>query len=95
MLHTKSQDHRPSGSREEDFEMVLPYMGVAVILVMSPKYFVYIFTNLSKKSLHMKFEFNLANGFVRKLCFNTLMGLQYERPMMKGQRSTLTFGTYS
>ena len=28
---------------------------------------------------------------MRKLCFNILMGLQYERPKLKGQRSTLTF----
>ena len=33
MLHTKSQGHRPSGSGEEDFKGVLPYMGVAAILV--------------------------------------------------------------
>ena len=37
------------------------------------------------KSLHMKFEFNLSNGLFRKLCFNILMGLQYERPKLKGQ----------
>ena len=29
MLHTKSQGHRPSGSGEEDFKLVLPYMSVA------------------------------------------------------------------
>ena len=34
MLHTKSQGHRPSGSGEEDFLRVLPYMGMAAILVM-------------------------------------------------------------
>ena len=39
----------------------------------------------------MKFEFNWANGFLRKLCFNILMGLQYERPKLKDQRATLTF----
>ena len=37
MLHAKFQDHRTSGSREEYFEGVLPYMGVAAILVMRPK----------------------------------------------------------
>ena len=42
----------------------------------------------------MKFELNWANGFVRKLCFYILMGPQYERPWLKGQRSTLTFETY-
>ena len=34
MLHAKFQDHRSSGSGEEDFQRVLPYMGVAAILVM-------------------------------------------------------------
>ena len=34
MLHTKSQGHRPYGSGEEDFQMFLPYMGMAAILVM-------------------------------------------------------------
>ena len=34
MLHAKFQDHRTCGSGEEDFLRVLPYMGVAAILVM-------------------------------------------------------------
>ena len=34
MLHAKFQDHRSSGSGEEDFQSFLPYMGMAVILVM-------------------------------------------------------------
>ena len=34
MLHAKFQDHRTSGSGEKDFQMFLPYMGVAAILVM-------------------------------------------------------------
>ena len=42
----------------------------------------------------MKFELSLGQWFVRKLCFNILMRLQYERPKLEGQRSTLTFGTY-
>ena len=33
MLHAKFQDHRISGSGE-DFEMFLPYIGMAAILVM-------------------------------------------------------------
>ena len=42
----------------------------------------------------MKFEFNLANGLREKIVlFNILMGLQYERPKLKGQRSILTFRT--
>ena len=34
MLHAKFQDHRTSGSGEEDFYKFLTYMGVAAILVM-------------------------------------------------------------
>ena len=35
MLHAKFQDHRTSGSGEEDFFLsFLPYMGMAAILVM-------------------------------------------------------------
>ena len=34
MLHAKFQDHRTSGSEEEDFLSLLPYMGMAAILVM-------------------------------------------------------------
>ena len=34
MLHAKLQDHRTSGSGEEDFLRFLPYMGMAAILVM-------------------------------------------------------------
>ena len=34
MLHAKFQDHRISGSGENDFLWFLPYMGMAAILVM-------------------------------------------------------------
>ena len=34
MLHAKFQDHWTFGSGEEDFLKLLPYMGVAAILVM-------------------------------------------------------------
>ena len=34
MLHAKFQDHRTSGSGEEDNLRFLPYMGMAAILVM-------------------------------------------------------------
>ena len=34
MLHAKFQYHRTSGSGEEDFLRVLPYMGMTAILVM-------------------------------------------------------------
>ena len=34
MLHAMFQDHRTSGSGEEDFQRILPYMGLVDILVM-------------------------------------------------------------
>ena len=34
MLHTKFLENRLAGSGEEDFEVFLPYMGLAAILVM-------------------------------------------------------------
>ena len=34
IIHAKFQDHRTSGSGEEDFLRFLPYMGMAAILVM-------------------------------------------------------------
>ena len=34
MVHAKFQDHRTSGSGEEDFLRFLPYMGMTAILVM-------------------------------------------------------------
>ena len=34
MLHAKFQDHRTSGSGEEDFSKFLLYIGMAAILVM-------------------------------------------------------------
>ena len=34
MLHTKFHDKRPTGSGEEDFLRVLPYMGMVAVLVM-------------------------------------------------------------
>ena len=37
MLHTKFHENRSTGSRDEDFEGFLPYMGMAAILVMWPR----------------------------------------------------------
>ena len=34
MIHAKFQDHRTSGSGEENFSRFLPYLGMAAILVM-------------------------------------------------------------
>ena len=43
MLHAEFQDHRTSGSGEEDFLRFLPYMGMAAILVMCPGLFIQTF----------------------------------------------------
>ena len=40
MLHTEFQGHWSVGSGEEDFLRVLPYMGMAAILIMRPNSFV-------------------------------------------------------
>ena len=45
MLHTKFQGHRSIGSGE-DFLRFLAYMGMAAILVMWPKSFVFIFIRI-------------------------------------------------
>ena len=34
MLHSKFRGNRPAGSGEVDFDGLLPYMGVAAIMVM-------------------------------------------------------------
>ena len=34
MLHSKFRENPPAGSGEEDFEGVLPYMGMTAIFVM-------------------------------------------------------------
>ena len=56
MLHTKSHGHRPSGSGE-DFYMGFTIYGRSGHLVHVTKIFCIII-----RSLHMKFEFNWANG---------------------------------
>ena len=47
MLHAKFQDHRTSGSGDEDLFRFLPYMGMAAILVMLPGPFILTFVPLS------------------------------------------------
>ena len=46
MLQAKFQDHRTSGSGEEDFLRFSPYMGMAAILVMRPASYHQIFISL-------------------------------------------------
>ena len=62
MLHTKSKVHWPSGSKEEDFSKVFTIYGcgghqchVTKIFCINLGYFII-------RSIHMKFEFNWANG---------------------------------
>ena len=58
ILHTNFQSHRPFSSREEDFFMFLPYMGILVI-----------WTNFCSPvplRLHMKFGFHWHCGFSGK-----------------------------
>ena len=48
---------------------------------------------IRKESLYEN-SVQLAEWFLRKLCFNILLGHQYERLCLKGNRKTLTFGSY-
>ena len=57
MLNPKFQDHRISGSREEDFLSFLPYIGIGAILV--------IYTNVCStfpRRLYIKFGFDWPSG---------------------------------
>ena len=49
MLHTKCCGNRPAGSSEEDFELFLPYAGIAAIYVERPASYKNV-----PKSLHKK-----------------------------------------
>ena len=72
------------------FKKVLPcmsFMGMVAILTIKICANV---TPLNIRSLHIKFEFNWFCGFWEN-CFSILIGLQYKRPWLKGQRSTLTW----
>ena len=48
MLHTKFQNHWPSGSGEEDFLRFLLFIAMAAILVMWPGPFILTFVPLPK-----------------------------------------------
>ena len=49
MLDTKFRLNRPAGSGKEDFLRVLPYMGIAAILVMGPASYQQIFISMYLK----------------------------------------------
>ena len=55
MLHTKFHENRLTGSGEEAFGRVLPYMGVAAILVK--------FRSPYQRRLHIKIGSDWPNGF--------------------------------
>ena len=62
MLHAKSQDHRTSGSGEEYFLRLLPYMGMADIRLGH----VTIYINFRPpfpRRLNIKFGFDWPSGF--------------------------------
>ena len=61
MPHTKFQGHRPSGSGE-DFLKGFTIYGCGGYLGHVTKIFGIPFGLLIIRSLHMKFEFNWANG---------------------------------
>ena len=42
----------------------------------------------------MKFESNWPNKFLQKICFNILMGLEYEGPWLKGQPLELIYSHF-
>ena len=50
MLHTKFRGNQPAGTREEDFNGFLPYVGMAAILVMGPPSCHQIFISLYLKT---------------------------------------------
>ena len=52
MLYTKFQGHWSIGSGEEDFLRVLPYMGMAAMLVMWPKPFEQFFFLKAQKAVY-------------------------------------------
>ena len=92
MLHTKSQSQWPFGSREEDINSFY-HIWAWWPSQSCDHNNLYKFWLINHKELSHEIWFQLAKWFVRKLCFNMLMGRQYERPWLKGQMSTLTFET--
>ena len=48
MIHAKFQNHRPTGSGEEDSYMFLLFIAMVVILVMQPRPFIQVLFPLPK-----------------------------------------------
>ena len=62
-LYAKFQNHRPSGSGEQDFYRCLLFIAMAVILVMLARKCIYNFVSHLVRWPHMKFGFDYANSF--------------------------------
>ena len=63
MVHTKSEDHRPSGSGEKDFLKVLTIYGRGVDFGNVTRAVCITFGNLIIRTIRMKLEFNCPHGF--------------------------------
>ena len=83
MLHTKAQVHPPSGSGDEDFYFFYPISAWRSSWSCDQN-ILHKFWLTYMESSH-KILVQLGQWFVRKLCCNILMGLQYERPKLKDQ----------
>ena len=88
MLHTKFRGNRPAGSGKEEFKGILPYVGMAVVLVMRPA------------SCHQIFISLYLKAFIKKLVQigkvvseNFYLNIMYTT-LGQGQEMTLTFNTH-
>ena len=89
MLQAKCQDHRTSGSGEEDFQRFLPYMGMAAILVMWPASCHQIFISLYLKAFIQSLV-QIGTVVSEKIQFEFL----YVQDLGPGQEMTLTVNTH-
>ena len=90
MLHTKSQGHWSFDSREGDLKGFYLIWTWRRSWSWDHKYLLYIY---SFQLMEYPYEIWVQLATFWEIYFNSLLGLQYERPWLKDQRSTLTFGT--
>ena len=72
MLHTKFHDNRPTDFGEENFQKVLPYIGVAPSRSCDPVY-LYKFSFLCSHKYSNENCFQMTKQFLRKAIFNFLI----------------------
>ena len=72
MLHTKFQGHRPFGSGGEDFLRILPYMGMAAILVNVTRTASTNFRSPHPKETPYEIWLQLAQWFLRRKCLKSV-----------------------